>query len=80
MAKVNILGLIVNGVIEKNETEDHFAAAQDYFTDGQDSEAPWNDYMTQLGTTIASQSGQETKFASSKASTTSLNSTENSKK
>lgn len=80
MAKVNILGLIINGVIEKNETEDHFSAAQDYFTDGQDSEAPWNDYMTQLGTTIASQSGQETKFANSKAATTNLNSIENSKK
>jgi capsular exopolysaccharide synthesis family protein len=59
MAKVNMLGLIVNGVIAENETEDHFACANAYFTDEHDAEAPWNDYMTQLGTTIASQSSVE---------------------
>jgi capsular exopolysaccharide synthesis family protein len=72
MSHANILGLIVNGVIAKNETEDHFAAAQEYFTDEQDSEAPWTDYMTQLGETIADRSRQETKFADTKISTTSL--------
>jgi capsular exopolysaccharide synthesis family protein len=59
MAKVNMLGLIVNGVITENETEDHFACANEYFTDEHDTEAPWHDYMTQLGTTIASQSSVE---------------------
>jgi capsular exopolysaccharide synthesis family protein len=72
MAKVKILGLIVNGVIAENETEDHFACANDYFTDEQDPEAPWNDYMTQLGTTIASQSQAETKFNSTKTAITML--------
>ncbi len=69
MAKANVLGLIVNGVIESNETENHFAAANDYFTDSQDPEAPWNDYMTQLGTSIASQSQNETNFTTKTAIT-----------
>ena len=72
MSQANILGLIVNGVIEKNETEDHFSAAQEYFTDEQDSEAPWTDYMTKLGETIADRSRQETKFADTQVSPTSL--------
>lgn len=73
MSHANILGLIVNGVIAKNETEDHFAAAQEYFTDEQDSEAPWTDYMTQLGETIADRSRQETRlFSDAKISITSL--------
>jgi capsular exopolysaccharide synthesis family protein len=69
MANANVLGLIVNGVIEQNETEDHFAAANDYFTDEHDPEAPWTDYMTQLGTTIASQSQVETQFTTKTAIT-----------
>jgi capsular exopolysaccharide synthesis family protein len=72
MSNANILGLIVNGVIAKNETEDHFSAAQEYFTDEQDHEAPWTDYMTQLGETIADRSRQETIFGDTKISTTSL--------
>jgi capsular exopolysaccharide synthesis family protein len=77
MASTNILGLIVNGVIEKNESEDHFAAANDYFTDEQDPEAPWTDYMTQLGTTIANQSTQDAKFTELKTAVTILKKTEN---
>ena len=69
MTNANILGLIVNGVIERNETEDHFAAAKNYFTDKHDPEAPWTDYMTQLGTTIASQSQVETNFTTTTAIT-----------
>ena len=61
IAKVNIFGLIVNGVIAENETEDHFACANNYFTDEYDPAAPWTDYMTQLGTTIASQSQSQLK-------------------
>ncbi len=72
IAKANVLGLIVNGVIQQNETEDHFAAANDYFTDSHDSEAPWTDYMTQLGTSIASQSQNETKFTNTKTAITIL--------
>ncbi|MCY7366667.1 MAG: lipopolysaccharide biosynthesis protein, partial [Chamaesiphon sp.] len=80
MTHVNMLGLIVNGVIEKNETEDHFSSAQDYFTDEHDPEAPWTDYMTQLGTTIANQSQTETKFGSSKTAITVLGKSVDSKK
>jgi hypothetical protein len=69
MANTNILGLIVNGVIEQNEPEDHFAAANEYFTDESDPEAPWTDYMNQLGTTIASQSQVETQFTTQTAIT-----------
>lgn len=32
MSHCNVLGLIVNGVITKNETEDYFAYARDYFS------------------------------------------------
>jgi capsular exopolysaccharide synthesis family protein len=80
MASANILGLIINGVIEQNETENHFAAAQDYFTDSQDSEAPWTDYMTQLGTTIASQSQTETKFSTTQTAITILGKSGDSRK
>jgi capsular exopolysaccharide synthesis family protein len=69
LATANILGLIINGVIKQNETEDHFAAANDYFTDAHDPEAPWTDYMTQLGNTIASQSQVETQFTTKTAIT-----------
>jgi capsular exopolysaccharide synthesis family protein len=69
LANANVLGLIVNGVIKQNETEDHFAAANDYFTEAHDPEAPWTDYMTQLGTTIASQSQNETQFTTKTAIT-----------
>jgi capsular exopolysaccharide synthesis family protein len=72
MSHCNVLGLIINGVIAKNETEDHFSSVQDYFTDESDPEAPWNDYMTQLGETIANQSQQETKFTNSQVSITAL--------
>ena len=69
MANVHMLGLIVNGVIEQNETENHFAAANDYFTDEHDPAAPWTDYMTQLGASIASQSQIETNFTTTTAIT-----------
>jgi Mrp family chromosome partitioning ATPase len=83
MAKVNILGLIVNGVIAENETEDYFTCANEYFTDEQDQEAPWTDYMTQLGTTIASQSSPtqvKTDFSNIAPATTMLRKSASSKK
>jgi capsular exopolysaccharide synthesis family protein len=80
MAKANILGLIVNGVMTENETEDHFACANQYFTDEHDPEAPWTDYMTQLGTTIASQSPVATNFSNTTTATTMLRKSANFKK
>ncbi len=70
MSHCNVLGLIVNGVITKNETADYFSANQAYFSDEPDAELPWTDYMTQLGETIADRSRQETRFTESKVSST----------
>ncbi len=69
LSQCNILGSIVNGVITKNEPEDMFAIAQDYFSAEQEAEVPWTDYMTQLGETLADRSRQETKFVNSQIST-----------
>jgi capsular exopolysaccharide synthesis family protein len=72
MSHANVLGLIVNGVIEKNEPENYFSATDEYFSIEQDAAAPWTDYMTKLGETIADRSQQETKFTNSKVATTML--------
>ncbi|MCY7336767.1 MAG: CpsD/CapB family tyrosine-protein kinase [Chamaesiphon sp.] len=56
MSRCNVLGLIVNGVIAKNESQDHFSATQEYFSVEPDPEAPWTDYMTQRGETITDRS------------------------
>jgi capsular exopolysaccharide synthesis family protein len=75
LSNCNVLGLVVNGVIAQYETEDYFAATQDYFSDEHDTEAPWTEYMTQLGATLADRSRQETQFTdlNSKISSTALN-------
>jgi capsular exopolysaccharide synthesis family protein len=72
MSHCNILGLIVNGVIQKYETEDYFSATQEYFSIEQETAAPWTDYMTKLGETIADRSQQETRFTDTNGSTTML--------
>jgi capsular exopolysaccharide synthesis family protein len=72
MSNCNVLGLIVNGVIQKYETEDYFSDTQEYFSVEQDTEAPWTDYMTNLGETIADRSRQETRFTNSASPTTML--------
>ncbi len=69
ISNCNVLGTIVNGVIEQNETENHFAFVEEYFTAEQETELPWNDYMTQLGATIADRSERETGFSDSKFET-----------
>ena len=76
MSRCNVLGVIVNGVIAKNETEDYFSATQAYFSVEPDTEAPWTDYMTQLGETIADRSRQETRFTDSQVPTTILGKSE----
>jgi capsular exopolysaccharide synthesis family protein len=72
ISNCNVLGLIINGVIEKNETEDYFSATQDYFSTEQDPDAPWTEYMTQLGETISNRSPQDTGFTDVETSTTML--------
>ncbi len=67
MSHTNVLGMIVNGVIDRYETEDHFASTKEYFSVESETEAPWTDYMTQLGETI---SRQESKFTDTTVSTT----------
>jgi capsular exopolysaccharide synthesis family protein len=76
MSNSNVLGLIVNGVIQKYETEDYFSSTQEYFSVEQEPEVPWTDYMTNLGETIADRSRQETKFSDSSSPTTMLGNSE----
>lgn len=80
MSHCHVLGAIVNGVIAKNESADYFSATQAYFSDEPELEAPWTDYMTQLGETIADRSRQETRFTDPKASTTTFGSPESLKR
>jgi capsular exopolysaccharide synthesis family protein len=70
LSDCNVLGMVVNGVIDRNESENHFISTQEYFTDEQVTELPWTEYMTQLGTTIANRSSQDTGFVSTDLSST----------
>lgn len=79
MSRCEILGVIVNGVMQQYESEDPFVSTRDYFSDEPDPEAPWIDYMTQLGETISDRSRQDSKFTDSLQSTTMLGSSENPK-
>ncbi|AFY93874.1 GumC family protein [Chamaesiphon minutus] len=72
MSQCNVLGLIVNGVIQKYETEDYFSASQEYFSVEEETEAPWTDYMTKLGETIADRSQSDTIFIDTEGVTTML--------
>ncbi len=76
MSRCEVLGIIVNGAIRKYESEDPFASTREYFSDEQETEAPWIDYMTQLGETIADRSRQDSKFTDSFLSTTMLSGTD----
>ncbi|WP_310482985.1 polysaccharide biosynthesis tyrosine autokinase [Chamaesiphon sp. VAR_48_metabat_403] len=79
MSRCEVLGIIVNGTIQKYESEDPFASTREYFSDEPETEAPWIDYMTQLGETIADRSRQDSKFTDSFLSTTMLGSADDSK-
>ena len=79
VSQSQVLGLIVNGVIQQHESEDPFACTREYFSDEQDLETPWIDYMTQLGETIADRSKQDRNFTDSLQSTTMLGSSEHPK-
>jgi capsular exopolysaccharide synthesis family protein len=72
MSHCDVLGVVVNGAIAKYETEDRFTAIEQYRSLEPDSEAPWGDYMTQLGATIAGQIEQDTKFTDFNTPTTML--------
>jgi capsular exopolysaccharide synthesis family protein len=72
MSQCDVLGIIINGVIQKYETEDYFSATQEYFSIEPETEAPWTDYMTQLGETIADRSRQDTRFTDTTEMTTML--------
>jgi capsular exopolysaccharide synthesis family protein len=63
ISRCNILGLIVNGVIQKYESNNHFVATQEYFSDEPESElTSTTDYLNNLGESIASQFRQDTGF------------------
>ncbi len=79
MSRCEVLGIIVNGAIQQYESEDLFASTREYFSDEPETAAPWTDYMTQLGETIADRSRQDSKFTDSFSSTTMLGSSEHTK-
>jgi capsular exopolysaccharide synthesis family protein len=63
ISQCNILGLIVNGVIQKYESNNHFVATQEYFSDEPESElTSTTDYLNNLGESIASQFREDTGF------------------
>ncbi len=72
LSHCDVLGVVVNGAIAKYETEDRFTAIEQYHSLEPDSEAPWGDYMTQLGETIAGQLEPDTKFTDFNTPTTML--------
>ncbi len=76
----DVLGLVVNGVIAKYETEDRFTGIEQYTSVEPDAEAPWVDYMTQLGETIADRHGQDTKFTDFSTPTTMLGQSQRSRR
>lgn len=79
MSHCDVLGVVVNGAIARYETEDRFTATEQYFSVEPDAEAPWGDYMTQLGETIAGQREQDTKFTDFNTPTTMLGKADKSK-
>jgi capsular exopolysaccharide synthesis family protein len=79
MSHCDVLGVVVNGAIAKYETEDRFTAIEQYHSLEPDSAAPWSDYMTQLGETIAGQLEPDTKFTDFNTPTTMLGKAEKSK-
>ncbi len=73
MSHCEVLGLVVNGAISKYEPEDMFATTAQYYSLESEAEAPWGDYMTQLGETIVGrQLDQDTKFTDFNTPTTML--------
>jgi capsular exopolysaccharide synthesis family protein len=62
MSDCQVIGTIVNGIVAKNETENHFANVDLYFSDEPETDLPWTQYMTELGKTIADRTQQETGF------------------
>lgn len=62
MSHSHVLGLIVNGVIKKNESEDYFSASQSYFSSEPETDESWTHYMTQLGETLTDRSQQDSSY------------------
>jgi capsular exopolysaccharide synthesis family protein len=83
ISRCNILGLIVNGVIQKYESNNHFIATEEYFSDETESElTSTTDYLNNLGESIASQFREDTGFTnnSTKKSTSAAKPQNNSRR
>ncbi len=59
ISRCNVLGLIVNGVIEKNEFRSYFAYAKEYFVADQPTTSSLPEGLSRLGETIVSRASQE---------------------
>ncbi len=66
MSDGRVIGTIVNGIVAKNEIENHFANVDRYFSDTPATELPWTEYMTELGKTITDRTQQATGLDRSK--------------
>ncbi len=59
LSRCHILGLIVNGIVEKNEFRSYFAYAKEYFVPEQPTTSALPEGLSRLGETIVSRAAQE---------------------
>jgi capsular exopolysaccharide synthesis family protein len=68
ISRCNVLGLIVNGIIEKNEFSSYFAYAKEYFVPEQPTTSSLPEGLTRLGETIVSRAAETTALTKPKNS------------
>ncbi len=68
ISRCHVLGLIVNGVVEKNEFRSYFAYAKEYFVTEQPTTSSLPDSLTRLGETIGRASQEATALTKTKGS------------
>ena len=64
ISRCNVLGLIVNGIVEKNELTSYFAYAKEYFAAEPPTESSLPDGLTSLGATLIRTANQDTALMS----------------
>ncbi len=66
ISRCNILGLIVNGIVEKNEFSSYFDYAKQYFTPEPSTMSSLPESLTRLGETIVTRANETTAITKSK--------------
>jgi capsular exopolysaccharide synthesis family protein len=66
ISRCNILGLIVNGIVEKNEFSNYFDYAKQYFAPEQPTTSSLPESLTHLGETIVNRANETTALTKSK--------------